>query len=275
MSLITTGLKLNLIERIVANQVDHQDVNLYMSGPPATSASVDAATAVVVSAPTISQDTIADLVQHLELRPHAAKTREDAGFTSGSDVKLITSEKIGFLGLLFGDLLKIRQWLKSEKPLAQVTHPPPALFATPSSTTVLQSDHDSDDTFEHVFPYKNARELSRPHEESSEDIAANATKITASFNFPQRQSATLHGTDVFYHAQAPPKTAGYEPQHFSIHSFCRGAATFAAAAGNSEDVIKAQGTWRSSCYQRYIDQDVELRQQFADQVMEAVSRTLS
>ncbi|OQV20804.1 hypothetical protein BV898_05150 [Hypsibius exemplaris] len=29
------------------------------------------------------------------------------------------------------------------------------------------------------------------------------------------------------------KTAGYEPQHFSIHSFRRGAATFAAAAGIS------------------------------------------
>ncbi|OWA53967.1 hypothetical protein BV898_18390 [Hypsibius exemplaris] len=55
------------------------------------------------------------------------------------------------------------------------------------------------------------------------------------------------------------KTAGYEPQHFSIQSFRRGAATFAATAGISENVIKAQGTWRSSCYERYIDRDVELR----------------
>ncbi|OWA53551.1 hypothetical protein BV898_17974 [Hypsibius exemplaris] len=66
------------------------------------------------------------------------------------------------------------------------------------------------------------------------------------------------------------KTAGYEPQHFSIHSFRRGAATFAAASGISEDVIRAQGTWRSSCYKRYIDRDVEQRQQFANQVKEAV-----
>ncbi|OWA53770.1 hypothetical protein BV898_18191 [Hypsibius exemplaris] len=73
MSLTTTGLELDLIERIVADQVDHQDVTLYMSGPPATSASVGAATAVVVPTPTISQDTIADLVQHLELRPQAAR----------------------------------------------------------------------------------------------------------------------------------------------------------------------------------------------------------
>ncbi|OQV20802.1 hypothetical protein BV898_05148 [Hypsibius exemplaris] len=137
MSLTTTGLKLDLIERIVADQVDHHDVTLYMSGPPATSASVGAATAVVVPAPTISQDTIADLVQHLELRPQATKTLEDAGFTSGSDVKLMTSEEVGSLGLLFRDVLKIRQWLNSEKPLAQVAHPHPLCSPPPSSTTVL------------------------------------------------------------------------------------------------------------------------------------------
>ncbi|OWA53966.1 hypothetical protein BV898_18389 [Hypsibius exemplaris] len=137
MSLTTIGLKLDLIERIVTDQVDHQDVTLYMSGPPATSASVGIATAVVIPTPTISQDTIADLVQHLELRPKATKTLEDAGFTSGSDVKLMTSEEVGSLGLLFGDVLKIRQWLESAKPITQIMHSHPLCSLPPSSTTVL------------------------------------------------------------------------------------------------------------------------------------------
>ncbi|OQV20890.1 hypothetical protein BV898_05230 [Hypsibius exemplaris] len=82
MSFTTTGLKKVFIKRFFTDQIDNQDVALYISGPQATFAPID-------------------LVQRLELHPQATKSLEDAGFMSGSDVKLMTSEEVGSLGLLF------------------------------------------------------------------------------------------------------------------------------------------------------------------------------
>ncbi|XP_055355707.1 uncharacterized protein LOC129601035 [Paramacrobiotus metropolitanus] len=62
------------------------------------------------------------------------------------------------------------------------------------------------------------------------------------------------------------KTAGYDPRRYSLHSFRRGGATFAAAAGVSPDELKAQGTWASQCFERYADRTRDLRSHFAETV---------
>ena len=57
--------------------------------------------------------------------------------------------------------------------------------------------------------------------------------------------------------------AGFNASRFSVHSFRRGAATFASQSGISTDSLKAQGNWKSDCYTRYISRDFDLRQTFA------------
>ena len=56
----------------------------------------------------------------------------------------------------------------------------------------------------------------------------------------------------------------------SCHSFRRGAATFAAASNIHPDALKAQGLWKSSCFERYINRSPELREQFVAQLSSAL-----
>lgn len=60
--------------------------------------------------------------------------------------------------------------------------------------------------------------------------------------------------------------AGIESSNLSIHSFRRGAATFASSLGIGSDQIKAQGHWKSSCFQQCISRDENLRQEFSSAV---------
>ena len=57
--------------------------------------------------------------------------------------------------------------------------------------------------------------------------------------------------------------AGFDATRFSVHSFCRGAATFASQIGIPDDSLKAQGNWKIECYTRYISRDLDLRHTFA------------
>ena len=45
---------------------------------------------------------------------------------------------------------------------------------------------------------------------------------------------------------------GFNPYHYSGHSFRLGAATSAASAHIPDHLIKILGRWSSDCYQRYI-----------------------
>ena len=58
-------------------------------------------------------------------------------------------------------------------------------------------------------------------------------------------------------------TIGLNPNIFSSHSFRRGGATFAFAAGVPGQLIQSQGDWKSECYKMYIDLSVDHRVQVA------------
>ena len=56
---------------------------------------------------------------------------------------------------------------------------------------------------------------------------------------------------------------GMSADEVSSHSFRRGGATFAHAAGASSSFIKALGDWRSNVYLRYIELSQPVREQAA------------
>jgi hypothetical protein len=55
------------------------------------------------------------------------------------------------------------------------------------------------------------------------------------------------------------QAAGVDASGFSGHLFRRGAATWAASLGCSEDDIRTMGRWNSSCARRYVDRSAEDR----------------
>ncbi|OWA51339.1 hypothetical protein BV898_15825 [Hypsibius exemplaris] len=105
----TTGLKNDLIERIIADQVQNPDVTLPMDGPSvrsSTSAPVTGSSASSVAVPL--SNPIAALVHRFDLRPQAITIFEAAAFTSSFDVELMSHEVVGTLDMLFADFLKIQ-----------------------------------------------------------------------------------------------------------------------------------------------------------------------
>lgn len=68
------------------------------------------------------------------------------------------------------------------------------------------------------------------------------------------------------------KLAGISNANVSTHLFRRGAATFASSMGILPDALKSQGNWRSSCYERYIHRDKELRKEFTEKFADALKR---
>ncbi len=50
---------------------------------------------------------------------------------------------------------------------------------------------------------------------------------------------------------------GVESENYSGHSFRRGGATYAFKRGITPLLIKAQGDWKSECYQAYVDTDLD------------------
>lgn len=67
-------------------------------------------------------------------------------------------------------------------------------------------------------------------------------------------------------------TGGIDAQKFSLHPFRKGAATFAADIGMDPVVLKAQGNWRSVCFQQYITRDLLYRHEFATQIVSALTQ---
>jgi hypothetical protein len=63
---------------------------------------------------------------------------------------------------------------------------------------------------------------------------------------------------------------GFPAADFSIHSFRRGAATFASSIGVPNETVKFQGNWRTDCYEIYVDRASEHRQNFAKSMANAI-----
>lgn len=59
------------------------------------------------------------------------------------------------------------------------------------------------------------------------------------------------------------KAVGVDPTGFSGHSFRRGAATWAAQSGCSEDEVQVMGRWNSNCSRRYVDRPATYRSDLA------------
>ena len=67
----------------------------------------------------------------------------------------------------------------------------------------------------------------------------------------------LNHTPVTYaffsrHLQLVTTFLGLNPRLYTSHSFCIGAATYAASKGMSDDMIKRLGRWNSNAFQNYI-----------------------
>ena len=62
-----------------------------------------------------------------------------------------------------------------------------------------------------------------------------------------------------------------ESASFSTHSFRRGGTTFAIDNGVDISAVKAQGNWRSDCYNRYVDNKPALKNTFTATVARSVA----
>ena len=66
--------------------------------------------------------------------------------------------------------------------------------------------------------------------------------------------------------------AGEEPAGYSLHSLCRGGATFAYQANIEGDMIKLLGDWASDAYKRYIDVSMDKRYDTMKAFVEALNK---
>ena len=59
---------------------------------------------------------------------------------------------------------------------------------------------------------------------------------------------------------------------FSLHSLCRGGATFAYESNLEGEMIKLLGGWASDCYKRYIDVSIDKRYDSMKSFVEALNK---
>ena len=65
----------------------------------------------------------------------------------------------------------------------------------------------------------------------------------------------------------------YDSPRYSVHSFRRGGATYAASIEVPAVCLKAQGQWRSSCYLQYVQREDAQRNQFANMMSASLQHT--
>ena len=66
------------------------------------------------------------------------------------------------------------------------------------------------------------------------------------------------------------RNSNLDTKLISCHSFRHGAATYAASLEVPTAALKAQGLWRSSCFENYINRDPALRTEFVQQLSAAM-----
>ena len=74
---------------------------------------------------------------------------------------------------------------------------------------------------------------------------------SALFSFPNEKAVNYNFYQKFLKNQI--KKIGLNPELFSMHSFRRGAVSWAIKNGISESMIQVMGDWKSDCYKMYIN----------------------
>lgn len=89
-------------------------------------------------------------------------------------------------------------------------------------------------------------------------VAAPADAPLLAYPTPTGPKA-LSYTSFVAHLKAVLQQLGIDPSQYSGHSFRRGGASLALSCNLSSDLIMQQGGWRSNCYQRYLDPDLNTK----------------
>ena len=97
------------------------------------------------------------------------------------------------------------------------------------------------------------------------DEFANIPMSAPMFSYPvkdARHKCITHSSFV-HTLRSILSSCGIDASKYSGHSFRRGGASFAFACGIPAEIIKLQGDWRSSAYEKYISTPVELRRKLS------------
>ena len=90
-------------------------------------------------------------------------------------------------------------------------------------------------------------------------------------HIPQ-QKLCLSANQLLYIIHKWLKLVGQEDSAFSLHSLCRGGATFAYQSDMEGEMIKLLGEWASDCNKRYIDVSIDKRFDSMKAFVEALDR---
>ena len=82
---------------------------------------------------------------------------------------------------------------------------------------------------------------------------------------------SLSANQLIYRIRKWLKLIGEKDHEFSLHSLCRGVATFAYQADLEGEMIKLLGGWASDCYKRYIDISLNKRYDSMKAFVEALN----
>ena len=82
---------------------------------------------------------------------------------------------------------------------------------------------------------------------------------------------SLSANQLIYRIRKWLKLIGEKDHEFSLHSLCRGGATFAYQADHEGEMIKLLGGWASDCYKRYIDISLNKRYDSMKAFVEALN----
>ena len=87
-----------------------------------------------------------------------------------------------------------------------------------------------------------------------------------------QQNLCLSANQLIYRLRKWLRLIGEDDMSFSLHSLCRGGATFAYQSNMEGEMIKLLGHWASDCYKRYIDISMDKRYDSMKAFVKALNR---
>ena len=85
----------------------------------------------------------------------------------------------------------------------------------------------------------------------------------------------LSANQLIYRIRKWLKLIGEQDQLYSLHSLCRGGATFTYQSDLEAEMIKLLGGWASDCYKRYIDVSMDKRYDSMKAFVDALNRMVA